>query len=254
MGFFVSRKYRGQRLGNYVIEELVGEGRYGLCFLAMADAGQKVIIKKFRPGIFKKNAEKNMYEAVTLSKLKDTRIPELLGVINQESFYGFVLEHKPGNTVKDLLFKHNHIFSDEEFYNIGLRLISIIKYLHENGIVHRDIRIPNVLVDNENVYLIDFGLARFADGNEYKYDLDYSYLGDFFLYLLYSSFQKKEGHKNLPWHKELPLTDKQQMFLKRLMGIEVVYESMDDIETEFIGAFGIKDSSAVNKEIIGIRS
>jgi len=239
MGFFDQRKYRGKRLGNYIIEGFAGEGRYGQCFLANTDSGQKVIIKKFRPGIFKKNAENNIYEAVTLSKLKDTRIPEFLGVINQESFYGFVLEHKSGNTVKDLLFKHKSVFSDEEFYNIGLRLISIIKHLHDNGIVHRDIRIPNVLIDNENVYLIDFGLARFADGNEYKYDLDYSYLGDFFLYLRYSSFQKKDGHKNLPWHKELPLTDKQKTFLKRLLGIELVYESIDDIEAEFIDAFGL---------------
>lgn len=248
MCFFSTKIYRGQRIGNYIIEGLVGEGRYGQCFLASTDAGTKVIIKKFRPGIFKKNSEKNMYEAVTLSKLKDTRIPELLGVVNQKSFYGFVLELKPGNTVRDLLFKHKHKFSDEEFYNIGLRLISIIKYLHENGIVHRDIRIPNVLVDNENVYLIDFGLARFADGNEYKYDLDYSYLGDFFLYLLYSSFQKNDVHKNIPWHKELPLTNQQRMFLKRLLGLEEVYESIDDIEMEFVDAFGIEDRSIVKKK------
>ena len=218
--------------------ELVGEGRYGMCFLARTDTGQKVIIKKFRQGIFIKNSEKNMYEAVILSKLKDTRIPELLGVINQKSFYGYVLELKPGNTVKDLLFKHKYRFSDEEFFNIGLRLINIIKHLHENGIVHRDIRIPNVLIDKENVYLIDFGLARFADDNEYKYNIDYSYLGDFFLYLLYSTFSNNKKYKKLPWHKELPLTDKQKTLLKKLMGLETVYESIKDIEVDFVDAFG----------------
>ena len=237
MSFFSAKKYNGQKLGNYTIMELVGEGRYGMCFLARTNTGQKVIIKKFRQGIFKKNSEKNMHEAVILSKLKDIRIPELLGVINQKSFYGYVLELKPGNTVKDLLFKHKHRFSDEEFYNIGLQLIHIIEHLHENGIVHRDIRIPNVLVDNENVYLIDFGLARFVDSNEYKYDLDYSYLGDFFLYLLYSSFSNKNKYKKLPWHKELSLTDKQKTFLKKLMGLETVYESIKDVEVDFVDAF-----------------
>lgn len=238
MSIFSAKKYQGQKLGNYTIEELVGEGRYGMCFFAVSDIGNKVIIKKFRQGIFKKNSEKNMYEAVILSKLKDTRIPELLGVINQKSFYGYVLEFKPGNTVKDLLFKHQHRFSDEEFYYIGLRLINIIEHLHENGIVHRDIRIPNVLVDKENVYLIDFGLARFADDNEYKYDLDYSYLGDFFLYLLYSSFSNNKKSKKMPWHKELLLTDKQKTFLKKLMGLDTVYESIKDIEMDFVDAFG----------------
>ncbi len=56
--------------------------------------GQKVAIKKFKPSMFKKNSEKNVYEAVILSKLKDKRIPELLGVINEKGFYGFVLEFK----------------------------------------------------------------------------------------------------------------------------------------------------------------
>lgn len=238
MSFFSAKKYYDQRIGNYTIRELVGEGRYGMCFIAVSDIGNKVIIKKFRQGILKKNSEKNMYEAVILSKLKDTRFPELLGVINQKSFYGYVLELKPGNTVKDLLFKHKYRFSDVEFYNIGLRLINIIKHLHENGIVHRDIRIPNVLIDKENVYLIDFGLARFADDNEYKYDLDYSYLGDFFLYLLYSSFPNNKKCKKLPWHKELLLTDKQKIFLKKLMGLETVYESIKYVEVDFVDAFG----------------
>jgi serine/threonine protein kinase len=233
-----TKKYYGKKLGNYKIEETAGEGRYGICFLARSDSGCRVIIKKFKPGIFKKNSKRNMFEAVILSKLEDQRIPELLGVISDRFFYGFVLERKPGHTVKDLLFEHNRRFSSEEIYNIGVQLIHIIRYLHENGIVHRDIRIPNVMVDNDNVYLIDFGLARFADDDRYKYDLDYSYFGDFLLYLIYSSFEKIKGEKNLPWHKELPLTSRQKMFLKKLMGLETVYRSIQDIEMDFVDIFG----------------
>lgn len=241
MGYFCEKKYCGQRFGEYTIDKIVGEGRYGLCFLAKNDLGHKVIIKKFKKGLLAKNSKKSIYEAeaVILSKLRDERIPELLGVINTGSFYGFVLEWKPGITVKDKLFKHKHKFSKEEFFDIGSKLINIIKYLHKNGIVHRDIRIPNVLLNNENVYLVDFGLARFADGNQYRYDLDYSYLGDFFLYLLYSAFENNGTRRNLPWYKELPLTAQQQMFIKRLLGLAVVYQSIDDIEIDFVDAFGI---------------
>jgi serine/threonine protein kinase len=238
MSFFSAKKYCGQKLSEYTIEELVGEGRYGRCFLARSDTDCKVIIKKFKPGILRKNSKKNMFEAVILSKLRDERIPGLLGVIKKRFFYGFVLDWKPGVTVKDMLFKQNHEFTNRELYNIGIKLIAIIKYLHANGIVHRDIRIPNVLVANDNIYLIDFGLARFADNNQYKYDLDYSYLGDFFLYLLYSSFQRNGSIKNLPWHKELSLKENQKMFLKRLMGLEAIYESIHEIEKDFVAAFG----------------
>lgn len=236
MRCFSKLKHRGKKYGEYTIAELAGEGRYGLCFHAKNDHGQNVVLKRFKPGIFARNLDKNAHEAVILSKLGDKRIPELLGVINQKSFYAFVLEFKPGITLKDMLFKHDHKFSDEEIFDIGIKIINIIKYLHENGVVHRDIRIPNVLVDKEDVYLIDFGLSRFADNNLYKYDLDYSYLGDLILYLIYSSFQKKDK-KGQPWYEELPLKENQKRFLKRLLGLDIIYESITDIEMDFIDSF-----------------
>ncbi|MEQ8197399.1 MAG: protein kinase family protein [Clostridiaceae bacterium] len=237
MGLFSQMKYGGKRFGEYTIEKCIGEGRYGLCFLARNDLGSNVVIKKFKNSFSGNNSEKNINEAVILSKLGDKRFPELLGVINQGSFYGYVLEWKPGITLKDMIFRNSYKFSKKEIYSIGIRLIDIIKHLHENGIVHRDIRIPNVIIDDEEVYLIDFGLARFADEDKYRYDLDYSYLGDLLLYLIYSSFEKK-GRKNLPWYEELTLKDSQKIFLSRLMGLEVVYESIEEIEKDFIDAFG----------------
>lgn len=243
MWFCKTLKYSGKVVGKYTIENPIGEGRYGLCFLARSAKGEKVIIKKFKPALFKRNLDKNAYEAVILSKLKDKRIPELLGVINEKGFYGFVLEFKEGFTVKELLFKHNHKFTKEEFFNIGIQLISIIRHLHENGVVHRDIRIPNVLINDGKVYLLDFGLARWADNNKYPFNLDFSYLGDFLLYLLYSSFEPKEKRKNLPWYKELLLSSEQKLFLKKLLGIELMYESIKDIEADFIKAFAAGESS-----------
>lgn len=77
-----SLKYSGKQVGNYIIERPVGEGRYGLCFLARSYTGEQVVIKKFKPSIFKKYSEKNIYEAIILSKLNDKTIPEFLGIIN----------------------------------------------------------------------------------------------------------------------------------------------------------------------------
>jgi len=237
MWLYKALKYSGKRFGKYIIERPIGEGRYGLCFLAISDMGGKVVIKKFKRSIFKKNSERNVYEAVILSKLKDNRIPEFLGVINQKGFYGYVLEFKHGCTVKDLLFKYKHKFTSEEIFNIGTQLIKIIKYIHGNGIVHRDIRIPNVMIDKDEVYLLDFGLARCADNNKYPYDMDFSYLGDFLLYLLYSSFEAKEKNKKSPWFKELSLTSEQKLFLQKLLGLEPAYQNVDDIAMDFINVF-----------------
>jgi serine/threonine-protein kinase len=201
-----------------------------------------VIIKKFRPGIFKKNAEKNMHEAVILSKLSDGRVPELLGVINEPGFYGFVLEYKPGRTLRELLFKESRIFTQDEIFSIGSQLISIIKYLHGSGVVHRDIRIPNVLYEAGRVYLLDFGLARFADGAKYRFDQDFSYLGDLLLYLIYSAYDKSAGkktgpHKKLPWYEELTLEPAQKLCLMKMLRLAPAYESIDEVESDFTAAF-----------------
>ncbi|MBU3158467.1 protein kinase family protein [Clostridium frigoris] len=236
---FNRKIYFGKQVGEYIIEKPIGEGRYGVCFLAKTDTYHKVVIKKFKNRIFKRKIDSNVYEAVILSKLSDNGIPELLGVINQKGCYAFVLEFKNGFTVEDLLFKYKYKFTNKEFFNIGVKLIKLIKYIHENGVVHRDIRIPNVMIDKGEVYLIDFGLARWADNNKYPYDLDFSYLGEFLLYLLYSSFETKEKHKKLPWYKELNLTDKQNLFLKKLLGLEQVYENVEDIKIDFIKVFGV---------------
>ncbi|MEI7884911.1 MAG: protein kinase family protein [Clostridia bacterium] len=240
MLFLTSQKYAGKKYGEYTIVKSVGEGRYGMCFLAQAIDGQKVILKRFKPSIFRKNIDKNAFEAVMLSQIQHPAIPKFLGVINQKGFYGFVLEHKKGDTVKELLFKRQCKFSRVEFYQIGCQLISIVKYLHENGIVHRDIRTPNVLLNQDQVYLLDFGLARWADTEQNAFMLDFSYLGDFFLYLLYSSFETSETQQKLPWHQELSISQEQKLFLKRLLRLEPIYTSIHEVENDFIKAFGLE--------------
>jgi len=236
MNLFKRKKYIGRKFGGYIIEKTLGEGRYGMCFLARSGEGSMVVLKKFKSRIHAKNADRNAHEAVMLSRLRDERIPELLGVINEGGFYAFVIEWKPGATLSDLLFRQKHRFTEQEICGIGTKLIGIIKHLHENGIVHRDIRIPNVIIDGDRVFLVDFGLARYADSDRYRYNLDYSYLGDLLLYLIYSSFEK-QGRKKLPWYEELSMEEEQKTFLKRLLGLQEAYKSIDDIEQDFADAF-----------------
>jgi len=57
------------------------------------------------------------------------------------------------------------------------------------------------------------------------------------LYLLYSSFETKEKHKKLPWYKELILTSKQKLFLKKLLGLEIAYGNIEDVEKDFTDVF-----------------
>lgn len=71
----------------------------------------------------------------------------------------------------------------------------------------------------------------------YSYDMDFSHLGDFLLYLLYSSYEVIDNKRKLPWYEELPLKNNQIMFLKKLLGIEEKYKNTNDVLNDFIEVF-----------------
>lgn len=237
MLFNGNKKYAGRKIDKYTIEMPLGEGRYGLCFLAKNSNNEAVIIKKFKTGFLRKEIKPNKDEAVILSKLNDCRIPKLLGIINEKNFYAYVLEFKKGVTIKELLFDCNYIFSNQEIFDIGVKLLDIIKYLHSNAIVHGDIGISNIVIENNNISLIDFGLARTISDNNINYNIDFSYFGDFLLYLIYSSFKPQKAFKKIPWYNELPIDNNKKLFIKRLLGLEKNYTNIDEIYSEFIKIF-----------------
>ncbi|WP_446787619.1 protein kinase domain-containing protein [Macellibacteroides fermentans] len=230
-------RYIGKQYGCYTIRKAVGEGRYGHCFLACSDSGDQVVIKRLKSGHIKKNREKIIIEAVALSQIEHKSIPQLLGIINEKDFYAFILERKPGVTVDSLLFKEKHLFTDEEIREIFSQLIETVEYLHKKGIIHGDIRPSNVLLNNGKIYLVDFGLSRWADSAKETYNIDFLNLGDFLLYLLYSS-HKSRKRTRLAWYDELTLLPEQQLFIKKLMLIEAAYTNITEVKTEFNRIFG----------------
>ena len=104
--------------------------------------------------------------------------------------------------------------------------------MHGEGVVHRDIRLPNILFNNNRIYLVDFGLARWMDNKKFKPDRDFSCLGNFLLHLYYTSFTDKPK-KSKPWYEELSLSSKELVFLKKLMGNEKRYKNISEVEMDF---------------------
>lgn len=237
---FYKTIYKNRKYGKYIIKDLLGEGRYGLCFLAEnIETSTLVVIKKLKIRLSKDSAN-YISEAVFLSQLNHKNIPQFFGVINTKNFYAYIFEFIKGDTISQLLFKKRHKFDDKEIYDIGLQLIEIIKVIHSKNIIHKDISISNVILYKKEVFLIDFGLARQYDKEFYPYDMDFSHLGDFLLYLLYSSFETKNKRKRLSWYEELPLKNNQIFFLKKLLRLEEPYKTIEEISTDFINFFYIK--------------
>lgn len=230
--FGVDGKYLpGQYFENFKIVKALGEGRYGICYL-ITDDKNLYILKLLKKIMYQGSSVKLQYEEEILKSLKHEAIPGFIIKVEDRYLTGYVLEYKQGITFEAMIFNQKHIFTRNEIYRIGKQLINILKYLHGKGIVHRDIRVPNILLNGNRIYLVDFGSARWIDNKKYKEDIDFSYFGDFLIHLYYTSFTD-EPKKSKPWYEELVLNSKELIFLKKLMGIEERYKNINEVEIGF---------------------
>lgn len=230
----IGRK-KDRRIGGYTVVSRIGGGRYGVCFLARDSLGQEVVLKRFRKRMWKKNKHANHHEAVILSNLSHPAVPELLGVLNENRGYYFVLEYLEGKTLKDWLFMEKRVFSKGEIFRIGSQLLGILLYLHGRNVVHGDLSVANVVDDGSRAALIDFGLARYSDGKDVRFGLDYARFANVLLYLLYSGYT---GDGKQPWHEALPLSEPQKDYLQNMLKPTEVFGDTQEALREFEISFG----------------
>lgn len=224
---------KGEILEGYTITKLLGEGRYGIAYLGINQEEQKCVIKQLKEGELEKTKKKLFYEEKILKNLDSPSFPRFISKFKDEYREGYILEYIEGKTFYKVLAKTKYVFTKEEIYNVASLLLVLIEELYNKNIVHRDIRPPNVIIkENRELALIDFGLARFIDNKRYIKEMDYWYLGDFLIHLYYLSYKGEDSEEEKPWYEELDLIDEEKHFLKKLMGIDDKYESIDDIKRE----------------------
>jgi serine/threonine-protein kinase len=219
-------------IGEYTVVKVIGEGKYGICYLVCKDC-KKFILKQLKGRMLRKVGIDTVFEEEILRSIEHPCIPRLITKISMRESIGYILEYKEGKTFDEIIYQDKHVFDRKEIYSIGLQLIQILRYLHDKRVVHRDIRVPNTLYDKGKICLVDFGLARWLRNDTYKADIDFSFLGDFLLHLYYTSYKIINWNKG-PWFEELKLTNNETVLLKRLLGIENRYGSIYEVERDYL--------------------
>lgn len=98
-------------------------------------------------------------EAQAASSLAHPNIVNIYDVGEEEHILYIVMEYVDGFTLKEYIMKHGPL-AVEEALDIMKQLTGAIQHAHVNGIVHRDIKPQNVLIDHYgNVKVTDFGIA-----------------------------------------------------------------------------------------------
>src|SRR5579859_1894530 len=151
----------GQRLGNYKVVAKIGEGGVATVFRAeqiniKRDVALKVLKTQDDDSDIVQRLER---EAETIGRLSHPHILKLFDFGQKRGLTYLVTELVTGGSLAAQV--RRGPLSAAEANRIFQQLASALDYAHQQGVIHRDLKPHNVLIDsNGNVLLSDFGLAR----------------------------------------------------------------------------------------------
>jgi serine/threonine protein kinase len=168
---------KGQRILEYSVERVLGQGGFGTTYLCRDEHLRKhVVIKEFTPhrlmmrgrdGLQPAGAGGALFVAALAEFLEEARRlaqfrhPNIVRVNRYFEAYGtgyFVMDYEAGVSLRDILDPENGPMSEEEIEAVVLPLCQGLSELHRAELLHRDIKPENILVRPDgSPALIDFG-------------------------------------------------------------------------------------------------
>ncbi|AIQ17630.1 hypothetical protein H70357_13900 [Paenibacillus sp. FSL H7-0357] len=244
---------KGSSIGKrYRIIAQIGVGSYGITYRCRDEQEQQIVaVKQAKPS--KKGIGQKMlaWEREVISQLEHPFIPACRDYFSENRSYWLVTDYVEGKTLEDLIFADSRTFGEQDTVKWTLELMERVQYVHSKGFVHLDIRIPNVIMRGEDLYLIDFGLAAPIGGNDTAarqqtqtgfnsvtpskpatIQGDLFDIGHLMLFMLYSRFNPTSGAAEGNWMEELELSPQLELILIRLLGEGVPYQSTSEFVSE----------------------
>lgn len=155
----------GKRLGPYQIEGAVGAGGMGEVYRAMDTRLERTVAIKVLPSHLSDHPDlKQRFdrEAKTISSLQHPNICALFDIGHEDGVDFLVMEYLEGGTLADRLGEGP--LATDELIRIGVQITQALEAAHKGGVVHRDLKPGNIMLTKGGVKLLDFGLAKTAEG------------------------------------------------------------------------------------------
>jgi len=239
-------KINAQISQKYTIKKVLGKGSYGFTYLVDDKQGTSYVLKQLRKYKMLDDHGRASFqrEADILKTLRHSAYPAFYEQFEENGRSFILMEYKQGFTFEQLIFNENHIYDEKaSFYHLE-RILEIVKPIHNLGIVHRDLRIPNILMNGNEYYIIDFGLARKISDKksneevneilakqlfrEIAFKSDFYALGHFVLFLLYSGYEP-ETKKSRSWEDELELSVTSKKILRKMLQLDEPYPDIEQL-------------------------
>lgn len=163
------RAHLGERLGPYRVVEIISRGGMGIVFRGERADGafeQSVAIKVI-PASIAGDSARAMFESERqyLARLEHPNIARIIdaGVTREDTPY-YIMEFIDGVTI-DAYVRENGM-RRPQILNYFLQLCDAVAYCHRSLVVHGDIKPGNVLVSDDRVRLVDFGIGQLLDESD----------------------------------------------------------------------------------------
>ncbi len=145
----------------YRIERQVGQGGMGSVYLATDDRFHSTVAIKAAYVLDDNFKKAFAREARLLNSLKHSALPKVTDHFVEDNSQYLVMEYIGGDDLFEKMRKTGQPFPVESVLNWAEQLLDALEYLHNQGIVHRDIKPQNLKLTPEGkVILLDFGLAK----------------------------------------------------------------------------------------------
>ena len=142
-------------LDAYTLVRTLGEGGQGEVRLAVHKHTKVHVAVKFNTK--PKTAEK---EARIHGMLSNKNVLKFFGTASYQNRACILLEFAPGGSLADIIEPYRGLGNSEACHKYFKQLLAGTEYLHDQGVVHRDIKPDNLLIDSDdNLKISDFGLA-----------------------------------------------------------------------------------------------
>ncbi|KAJ1924088.1 hypothetical protein IWQ60_005441 [Tieghemiomyces parasiticus] len=157
------RRTRMNAFGNYVLMQTIGEGEFAkVKFAVHRTLSTEVAIKLIKKESIDSEAKlsKINREIMALKTVKHPHIVQLYEIIETDRYIGIVMEYASGGELFDYILAHRFL-REKEAARLFAQLISGVDYLHKHHIVHRDLKLENLLLDSHReLKITDFGFAN----------------------------------------------------------------------------------------------
>src|SRR5579862_1560026 len=157
----------GTQIGNYRIEEKLGEGGMGVVYKGVDVNLDRVVAIKALNTELRGNAELEQRfraEAKAQANLNHTNLAILYALLIEDGRPWMVMEFIEGETLEQMIQRRGPIPSEEAIPLFRQALLGL-GYAHRMGIVHRDIKPSNIMVNRQGIVkVMDFGIAKVLGG------------------------------------------------------------------------------------------